>query len=112
MHMTSGNGMDIAHIGNSILKTLKKNLHINNVLHVPHASKNLVSVHCFTLYSQVLIILYPYSFVVKDLAMRRVILRGKCDKRSLSTHVISFFIMSTNHLRQSGIVDGSSLVCS
>ena len=71
--------MDITHIGNSIVKTPQKNFHLNNVLHIPHASKNLVSVHRFTLDNNVLIILYPYSFVIKDLATRRVILRGRCE---------------------------------
>ena len=47
VHTASGTGMELAQIGNSIVKTPKKNLHLNNVLHVPHASKNLVSVHCY-----------------------------------------------------------------
>ena len=71
--------MDITHVGNSVVKTPVKDLHLNNVLHVPHASKNLVSVHRFALDNNVLIIFYPYSFVIKDLATRKVILRGKCE---------------------------------
>ena len=65
MHTASGKGMDITHIGNSIVKTPEKILHLNNVLHVPDASKNLVSVHRFTLDNKVLIIFYPYCFVVQ-----------------------------------------------
>ena len=79
VHMASGAGMDITHIGNSIVKTPQKIFRLNNVLHIPHASKNLVSVHRFTLDNNVLIIFYPYSFVIKDLATRRVILRGRCE---------------------------------
>uniref|UniRef100_A0A8R7QX45 GAG-pre-integrase domain-containing protein n=1 Tax=Triticum urartu TaxID=4572 RepID=A0A8R7QX45_TRIUA len=79
VHTTSGAGMDITHIGNSIVKTPQKFFRLNNVLHIPHASKNLVSVHRFTLDNNVLIIFYPYSFVIKDLATRRVILRGRCE---------------------------------
>lgn len=79
IHTASGTGMDITHVGKSIVKTPVKDLHLNNVLHVPHASKNLVFVHRFALHNNVLIIFYPYSFVIKDLAMRRVILRGKCE---------------------------------
>lgn len=74
----SGSGMDITHIGSSIVKTPVKNLHLTNVLHVPQTSKNLVSVHRFTLDNNVLIEFYPYFFLVKDLKTRRVILRGRC----------------------------------
>ena len=35
----SGSGMNIMHIGSSIVKTPIKELHLNKVLHVPHASK-------------------------------------------------------------------------
>ena len=40
--------------------------------------KNLVSVHRFTLDNRVLIEFYPYFFLVKDMATRRILLRGKC----------------------------------
>lgn len=62
MHTASGSGMDITHVGNSIVKTPLKDLHLNNVLHVPDTSKNLVSVHRFTLDNNVLIIFLPLLF--------------------------------------------------
>ena len=37
VHTTCGAGMDITHIGNSIVKTPQKNFRLNNVLHIPHA---------------------------------------------------------------------------
>ena len=74
----SGSGMNITHIGSSIVKNPMKNLHLKDVLHVPETSKNLVSVHRFTLDNNVLIEFYPYFFLVKDLATRRIILRGRC----------------------------------
>ena len=70
--------MKVAHIGHSIVKTPKKTLHLNKVLHVPEASQNLLSVHRFTLDNRVLIEFYPYFFLVKDLDTRRILLRGKC----------------------------------
>ena len=78
VHTASGSGMKVAHIGHSIVKTPKKTLHLNKVLHVPEASQNLLSVHRFTLDNRVLIEFYPYFFLVKDLDTRRVLLRGKC----------------------------------
>lgn len=45
VHTASGSGMDIAHIGHSIIRSPTRDLILSNVLHVPAASKNLVSVH-------------------------------------------------------------------
>ena len=78
VHTASSSGMKITHVGRSVVKTPMKNLHLNRVLYVPETSKNLVSVHRFTLDNRVLIEFYPYFFLVKDLDTRRVLLRGKC----------------------------------
>ena len=45
VHAANGTGMRIEHIGHSILHSPSSNLHLNNILHVPTASKNLVSVN-------------------------------------------------------------------
>jgi hypothetical protein len=45
IHTASGAGMNINRIGKAIVSTLNCNLHLNNVLYVPNAQKNLVSVH-------------------------------------------------------------------
>ena len=37
--------MEIKHIGHTTVPTQSRNLHLNNVLHVPKASKNLISVN-------------------------------------------------------------------
>jgi histone deacetylase 1/2 len=42
---TSGAGMNISHIGHATASTPSRNLHLKNVLHIPNACKNLVSVH-------------------------------------------------------------------
>jgi hypothetical protein len=41
----SGVGMNINRIGKAIVSTPNFNLKLNNVLHVPHAKQNLVSIH-------------------------------------------------------------------
>ena len=46
INTASGSGMEISHIGHAIVPTHTRNLHLNNILHVPTAAKNLVSVHC------------------------------------------------------------------
>lgn len=49
IHTASGAGIEIKHIGHSTVHTPTRDLHLNNILHVPKAAKNLVSVSspCF-----------------------------------------------------------------
>jgi hypothetical protein len=57
-----GTGMSINHVGHSILCTPHNSFHLNAILHVPNASKNLLSVHRFTLDNHVFIEFHPFSF--------------------------------------------------
>jgi hypothetical protein len=41
----NGTSMDIAHVGQSVIPTPSRSLHLNKVLHVPTAHKQLVSIH-------------------------------------------------------------------
>jgi hypothetical protein len=43
IHTSSGSGMDIHHIGNSVIHTPSHDLHLNKVLHVAQATKSLIS---------------------------------------------------------------------
>jgi histone deacetylase 1/2 len=45
VHNANGQGMAIKHIGHSILHTPHSSLQLRNILHVPSASKNLLSTH-------------------------------------------------------------------
>jgi hypothetical protein len=45
IYAANESGMCIKHVGQSIICTPHRNLLLNNVLHVPHASKNLAYVH-------------------------------------------------------------------
>jgi hypothetical protein len=42
-----GTGMSISHVGRSVLRTPHNSFQLNDILHVPNASKNLLSVHRF-----------------------------------------------------------------
>jgi hypothetical protein len=42
IHTTSGSGMDIHHIGYSVIHIPTHNLHLKNILHVPQATKSLL----------------------------------------------------------------------
>jgi hypothetical protein len=70
--------MVISHVGHSIVRTPAQKFHLNNLLHVPHASKNLLFVHQFTLDNRVFIEFHPFFFLIKDQVTKRVIHRGRC----------------------------------
>jgi hypothetical protein len=78
IHAANGAGMEISCIGKSIVPTPSRNLVLNNVLHVPTAHKNLISVHRFTLDNNTFIEFHPYFFLIKDQKTRKVLLRGPC----------------------------------
>jgi hypothetical protein len=55
-------GMDITHVGHSIIRHLVQDFHLRNILRVPNASKNLFSVHRFTSDNRVFIEFHPFYF--------------------------------------------------
>jgi hypothetical protein len=65
IHVVNGVGMEISHIGTSVILTPCHNLVLNNVLHVPSTNKNLISVHKFTLDNN-MIEFHPFYFLIKD----------------------------------------------
>jgi hypothetical protein len=72
----NGASMDIVHIGNTVLPTSSHPLHLNNVLHVPHVNKQLVSIHYFNIDNNTFIKLQPLFFLIKDQVSRKVLLHG------------------------------------
>jgi hypothetical protein len=60
-------------IGHVVINTPVKTLHLNNVLHVPRATKNLVSVHRFSQHNYVSLEYFPYHYLIKDLDTRKVV---------------------------------------
>jgi histone deacetylase 1/2 len=79
VHNASGVGMRIKQIGKSFVHTPNHDLVLNNVLYIPEASKNLVSVHRLTFYNQAFIEYHPYCFTIKDQVMKKTLLRGACE---------------------------------
>jgi hypothetical protein len=80
IHTASGAGMKISHIGHIVVPTSSRNLYLKNVLHVPDAAKNLVSVHHLVQDNSVFLEFHPEYFLVKDQATKNTILRGRCHK--------------------------------
>jgi hypothetical protein len=77
-------GMHISHIGHSTLRTPHGSFDLNNILHAPSASQNLLSVHRFTLDNHVFIDFHAFFFLIKDQAKQRVLFRAPLLWWSLS----------------------------
>ncbi len=81
VHTASGAGMEISHIGHSIVKTPSRDIHLRNILHVPKANKNLVSAQRLVSDNSAFMELYSKYFNLKDLATKKLLLRGPCRGR-------------------------------
>jgi hypothetical protein len=66
IHNANGQGMDIHHIGHSLLRTPNHNLRLNNILHVPQATKSLLSTHHLTKDNHAFAEYWPNHFFLKD----------------------------------------------
>jgi len=64
VHASNGAGMEIHHVGHSILHSPTSYLHLKNILHVPKASKNLISINRFVMIT--MHTLNPDCFLVKE----------------------------------------------
>jgi histone deacetylase 1/2 len=78
IHTVSGLGMDIHHIGNSVIHIPTHDLHLNNILHVPQATKNLISTSRLARDNRAFVEYSPNSFFVKDQDTQEVLLQGRC----------------------------------
>jgi len=75
----NGSGTPIAHIGSATYITPYNNIviHLNQLLHVPNMTKNLISVSKFAKDNNVFFEFYSDYFLVKQQDTNRIILQGK-----------------------------------
>jgi hypothetical protein len=59
----NGTGLEIMHVGSCSFNTATRPLVLNNVLHVPHISKHLLSVHKLAHDNNVYFEFHPYYFL-------------------------------------------------
>jgi histone deacetylase 1/2 len=78
IHTTNGTGMDIRHVGHSVIHTPNHDLHLKNILHVPTATKSLLSTSRLTTDNHAFVEYWPDSFFVKDQDTREILLQGRC----------------------------------
>jgi hypothetical protein len=65
VHMYDGNHMVISHTGYSKLQTPHSTFHLNDILCIPSASKNLLSIHKLCPDNNVFIEFHPWFFLIK-----------------------------------------------
>jgi hypothetical protein len=79
VHAANGSGMEITHVGHSLLRTPDSKIHLKNILHVPKANKNLLSVHHLTNDNDVFVEFHPKHFTIKEEETKRILLTGRCE---------------------------------
>jgi histone deacetylase 1/2 len=80
VHSASGSGMRIDHIGSSILHTPSSRIRLNKILHVPKATKSLLSVHQLAKDNNAFLEFHPNFFSIKEQGTQRTLLNGRCEK--------------------------------
>jgi hypothetical protein len=80
VHTANGACMTISHHGKTTIRTPHRNLNLNHVLHIPQATKNLVSIHRLAKDNNVFLEFHPNFFLIKDRDTRSTILRWRCRK--------------------------------
>ena len=89
LYIGNGQGMEILSTGNSVLSSQHKSFALNNIHYVPAITKNLLSVHKFTLDNNVFIEFHPFFCLVKDNKTGHVLLKG--------THKVGLYILHSIH---------------
>jgi len=70
--------MSIQHIGQSVVRASSHNLTLKDILHVPQAAKNLVSVNRLAKDNNVFFEFHPEFFCIKDRDTKSTIHKGAC----------------------------------
>jgi hypothetical protein len=82
-----GLGMRIQHVGNSTLHTPSCDLVLKNVLHLPDANKNVISIHSLARDNHVFPELHPWYFLIKD---------QDCGESCIKARLRVVFILSSH----------------
>jgi hypothetical protein len=92
VHTANGAGMHIHNVGQAVLSTpSSRSLALNNVLHVPKATRNLLSMSKLSHNNNIFIEFHHHDLFVKGLDTRTPIFRGSCCGclYEIKTHVIN-----------------------
>ena len=79
VHAANGSGMEISHVGHGFVQSPSHRIHLRNILHVPGASKSLVSVNRLSRDKNAFVEFHPDCFFTKELATKKTLLIGKAE---------------------------------
>jgi hypothetical protein len=79
VHAANGSGMEITHVGHSLLRSATTNTQLRNILLVSKPYKNLLSVHHLSNHNGVFLEFLPNHFAIKEVETRRTLLKGRCE---------------------------------
>ncbi|KAF7839048.1 Retrovirus-related Pol polyprotein from transposon TNT 1-94 [Senna tora] len=82
VHIANGSGLHIQSIGFSELQSSSNSFKLNQILHVPEISKNLISISKFARDNHVYFEFHPDDCFVKSQANNQILLKGR-DKQGL-----------------------------
>lgn len=77
--MGNGTGLSIFHIGSNHIHTPSATFHLNNMLHVPSMTTNLIYVRHFAADNNCLFVFYTSNFCIKDKATRNTFFREQSE---------------------------------
>ena len=75
----NGKGLCIFHTGSALIRTINATFKLNDVLLVPKASHNLLSVYKFVYDNWASLTFDPFGFYIKDLNTGRMLFQGPCE---------------------------------
>ena len=85
----NGEGLQVFHIGSTMLKTFVHPIKLNSVLYVPKLSHNLLSVHKICLDNNCYLIFDAFCFWIQDKATGRILFRGLCSNGLYPIHSLA-----------------------
>ncbi|KAB2632865.1 hypothetical protein D8674_029112 [Pyrus ussuriensis x Pyrus communis] len=75
----NGKGLYISHTGSALIRTSNATFKLNDVLLVPKASHNLLSVYKFVYDNWASLTFDPFGFYIKDLRTGKMLFQGLCE---------------------------------
>jgi hypothetical protein len=87
IHTDSGTAMEISHIGHTTVSTPSRIIYLNNILYVPEATKNLVSIHCLAEDNSVFVEFHRRFFCITDKETRDILLKVYVVEASTRCHL-------------------------
>jgi hypothetical protein len=87
----NGSGLQITHTGSSSISTHFSTLHLNNILHCPDASANLISIQKFCRDNNCFLKLTNSCFLVKENTTGAIFLQGPSEDGLYPMHLQQVF---------------------